>query len=118
MTSVVELAPRRAPAPAAYTPQPSDEVLLAGFARSDPKMSSAFIERFQAALSHFMALGYSYVKAQAAAYAAIDQALTGQALMLSYNDSWMLILKSFIVTAPAILVIRKPRGRAAAGEMH
>ena len=78
----------------------------------------AFIERFQAALSHFMALGYSYVKAQAAAYAAIDQALTGQALMLSYNDSWMLILKSFLITAPAILVIRKPRGRAAAGEMH
>jgi ABC-type Mn2+/Zn2+ transport system permease subunit len=58
------------------------------------------------------------VKAQAAAYASIDQALTGQALMLSYNDAWMLILKSFIITAPAVLVIRKPRGRAAAGDMH
>jgi DHA2 family multidrug resistance protein len=78
----------------------------------------AFVERFQGALAHFIALGYSYLKAQAAAYASIDQALTAQALMLSYNDTWMLILKSFIVTAPAILVIRRPKGRAAAAEMH
>jgi DHA2 family multidrug resistance protein len=78
----------------------------------------AFVERFQGALAHFIALGYSYLKAQAAAYAAIDQALTAQALMLSYNDTWMLILKSFIITAPAILVIRRPKGRAAGGEMH
>jgi DHA2 family multidrug resistance protein len=78
----------------------------------------AFAERFQGALSHFIAMGYSYVKAQAMAFAAIDQALTGQALMLSYNDTWMLILKSFVVTAPAVLVIRKPRGAAAPGEMH
>ena len=74
--------------------------------------------RFQGALAHFISLGYSYAKAQAAALASIDQALTAQALMLSYNDTWMLILKSFIITAPAILVIRKPRGRAAAGDMH
>jgi DHA2 family multidrug resistance protein len=78
----------------------------------------AFIERFQGALSHFMSLGFSYVKAQAAAYAAVDQALTAQALMLSYNDAWMLILKSFLLTAPAILVLRKPRGRAAMGDAH
>jgi len=78
----------------------------------------AFAERLQGALSHFIAMGYSYVKAQAMAYASIDRALTAQALMLSYNDTWMLILKSFILTAPAILVIRKPRGRAAPGEMH
>ena len=78
----------------------------------------AFAERLQGALQHFIALGYSFVKAQAMAYAAIDQALTAQALMLSYNDTWMLILKSFLLTAPAILVIRKPKGRAAPGEMH
>jgi DHA2 family multidrug resistance protein len=77
-----------------------------------------FVERFQGALAHFISLGYSYVKAQAAALASIDQALTAQALMLSYNDTWMLILKSFVLTAPAILVIRKPRGRAAAADMH
>jgi len=78
----------------------------------------AFIERFQGALSHFVSLGFSYVRAQAAAYAAVDQALTAQALMLSYNDAWMLILKSFLLTAPAILVLRKPRGRAAMGDAH
>ena len=78
----------------------------------------AFIERFQGALSHFMALGFSYVKAQAAAYAAVEQALMAQALMLSYNDAWMLILKSFLLTAPAILVIRKPRGAPSMGEAH
>jgi DHA2 family multidrug resistance protein len=78
----------------------------------------AFVERFQGALAHFMSLGFSYIRAQAAAYAAVDQALTGQALMLSYNDAWMLILKSFLLTAPAILILRKPRGRAAMGEAH
>jgi MFS transporter, DHA2 family, multidrug resistance protein len=77
-----------------------------------------FIERFQGAIAHFVTLGYSYVKAQAAAYAMVDQQLTAQALMLSYNDTWMLILKSFIITAPAILVIRRPKGGAAAAGMH
>ena len=77
-----------------------------------------FIERFQGAIGHFVTLGYSYVKAQAAAYAMLDQQLTAQALMLSYNDAWMLILKSFLLTAPAILVLRKPRGRAAMGDAH
>ena len=78
----------------------------------------AFVERFQGALSHFMSLGFSYINAQAAAIASVEQALMGQALMLSYNDAWMLILKSFVITAPAILVIRKPKGRAAAADMH
>ena len=34
--------------------------------------------------------------------------------MLSYNDAWMLLLLSFLVVAPAILLLRKPRaaGRA------
>ena len=77
-----------------------------------------FIERFQGAIAHLVTLGYSYVKAQAAALAMLDQQVMAQALMLSYNDTWMLILKSFIVTAPAILVIRKPKGHAPAGEMH
>jgi DHA2 family multidrug resistance protein len=78
----------------------------------------AFAERLQGALAHFVSLGYSYMKAQAAAYASIDQALTGQALMLSYNDTWMLILKSFAITTPAILVIRRPKGSAAPVDAH
>ncbi len=30
--------------------------------------------------------------------------------MLSYNDAWMLLLVSFLVVAPVILLVRKPRG--------
>jgi hypothetical protein len=33
--------------------------------------------------------------------------------MLSYNDAWMLLLLTFICVAPAILLLRKARGRAA-----
>jgi DHA2 family multidrug resistance protein len=78
----------------------------------------AFVERFQGALQHFLSLGFSYVNAQAAAFIALEQALMAQALMLSYNDAWMLILKSFLLTAPAILMLRKPRGGAGMGEAH
>jgi hypothetical protein len=33
--------------------------------------------------------------------------------MLSYNDAWILLLISFVVVAPAILILRKPRGQSA-----
>ena len=33
-----------------------------------------------------------------------------QASMLSYNDAWMLLLITFLAVAPAILLLRKPRG--------
>ena len=32
-----------------------------------------------------------------------------QATMLAYNDSWLLILLSFLVVAPAVFVLRKPQ---------
>jgi hypothetical protein len=30
--------------------------------------------------------------------------------MLSYNDAWILLMITFIVVSPAILLLRKPRG--------
>jgi hypothetical protein len=30
--------------------------------------------------------------------------------MLSYNDAWRLLLITFVVVSPAILLLRKPRG--------
>ena len=41
-----------------------------------------------------------------------------QATMLAYNNSWMMLLLAFVLTAPAILLIRKPRVAAAPVDAH
>ena len=38
--------------------------------------------------------------------------------MLSYNDAWMFLLKTFLFVSPAVLILRKPTGHAPVGEMH
>jgi hypothetical protein len=48
------------------------------------------------------------------AIAALLAAVGWFALMLSYNDAWMLLLLSFLVVAPAIFLLGKTRGRACA----
>ena len=35
--------------------------------------------------------------------------------MLSYNDAWLLLLLTFLIVSPAILLLRRPRGRGAPG---
>ncbi|HVX39796.1 MAG TPA: DHA2 family efflux MFS transporter permease subunit [Gemmatimonadaceae bacterium] len=76
------------------------------------------VQRTQAVTAGLMAHGYTAYQAQQGAIAVLDRTVMGQAMMLAYNDTWLLILKTFIVVAPAILVIRKPRGHAGPGEMH
>jgi MFS transporter, DHA2 family, multidrug resistance protein len=56
--------------------------------------------------------GYGPVAAQKGALAILDQEVMRQASMLSYNDAWMLLLITFLVVSPAILLLRKPRGAA------
>jgi DHA2 family multidrug resistance protein len=51
--------------------------------------------------------------AQRGALAVLDQQVVRQAAMLSYNDAWMLLLLSFVIVAPAILFLRRPKGRPA-----
>ncbi|MGH7618165.1 MAG: DHA2 family efflux MFS transporter permease subunit [Gemmatimonadaceae bacterium] len=77
-----------------------------------------FAQRQAAAAAALMTRGLSAFDAQHASYALLDRQVTAQASMLAYNDAWMLILAAFVVVAPAVLVIRKPRGGASAGEMH
>jgi DHA2 family multidrug resistance protein len=38
--------------------------------------------------------------------------------MLSYNDAWGLLLLTFLVVSPAILLLRRPRGRGAPVDGH
>ena len=79
----------------------------------------AFQSRLQGLTGTFMGRGLSADAAQHVAYATIDRTLMRQASMLAYNDSWLLILTVFVCAAPAVLLLRKPKGApAAAAEAH
>jgi MFS transporter, DHA2 family, multidrug resistance protein len=75
-------------------------------------------ERVRALSANLMAHGYSSVAAQRGALALLDQETMRQASMLSYNDAWLLLLFTFVVVAPAIFLLRKPRGMVAAVDAH
>jgi DHA2 family multidrug resistance protein len=67
-------------------------------------------ERVSLLTANLASRGYGPVAAQKGALAILDQEVMRQASMLSYNDAWMLLLISFLVVSPAILLLRKPRG--------
>jgi len=78
----------------------------------------AFVERQHAAAAALIAHGYPATVAQTASMKVLDLAVTRQATMLSYNDAWMMILISFVLVAPAILILKKPSGHGSAAEAH
>ncbi len=78
----------------------------------------ALEERLTALQGVFMGHGMNMVAAQGAAIGTVDRTVMRQATMLAYNNSWMLLLVAFIATAPAILLIRKPRSGAAPVDAH
>ena len=73
----------------------------------------AFEQRFQGLVAAMQAQGAPLLEAQRRAYAVIEGSLMKQAAMLAYNDSWMLILGSFLVVIPAVFLLRRPARRAA-----
>jgi len=60
-----------------------------------------------------IAHGYTPAVAQKAAMGMLDQTVTRQALAMSYNDGFLLILLVFAACAPAILILRRPQRPAA-----
>jgi DHA2 family multidrug resistance protein len=76
-------------------------------------------ERLRMLAGNLVAHGYSAEAAQRGALALLDQETMRQAAMLSYNDAWMLLLLTFLIVSPAILLLRAQRGRSAApAEAH
>ena len=67
-------------------------------------------QRLQAFTANLLAHGYSPDAARQAALGLLDQQVTRQAAMLSYNDAWMLLLLTFLIVSPAILLLRRPKG--------
>ena len=78
----------------------------------------ALDQRLHALTANFISHGMGMERAQQAAYAVINQTVMRQATMLAYNNSWMMLLLTFVFTSPAILLLRKPKGKAAAVDAH
>ncbi len=70
-------------------------------------------ERIRLLTANLATRGYGPVAAQRGALALLDQEVMRQASMLSYNDAWKLLLITFVLVSPAILLLRKPRGATA-----
>jgi DHA2 family multidrug resistance protein len=80
--------------------------------------SPAFEQRYQGAVATLVAHGTPLFTAQRSAYALMEGALMRQAAMLAYNDAWLLILASFLLVAPAVFLLRKPRRGGPAVDAH
>lgn len=74
--------------------------------------------RLSALTQGFQAKGMDHGTALQAAHAALDKIVDRQASMLAYNDCWMLILIAFVIASPAVFLLRKPKGKAAAVDAH
>ena len=77
-----------------------------------------FEERFRGLVAGFLSHGASIVDAQRRAMAALEGTLMKQAAMLAYNDAWLFILLCFLAVVPAVFLLRRPKGRAAAVDAH
>ena len=81
--------------------------------------NSALFQRQQMIQQGLVAHGVSAGVAQQTSLAALEGIVMRQASMLAYNDCWILILLSFVVVAPAIVFLRKPKAKAGvAVDMH
>jgi MFS transporter, DHA2 family, multidrug resistance protein len=78
----------------------------------------ALLQREQMLAANLMAHGATALQAQAAAIGQVEQILMRQATMMSYNDAWLLILTVFFCCAPAVLLLRKPKGQPGAVDAH
>ncbi|GJG87708.1 MFS transporter [Gemmatimonadetes bacterium T265] len=74
--------------------------------------------RVQQTMGAFLARGLSTAEARQAAYKVLDGQVQAQASILSFNDAWLLLLITFVVVAPAVLLLRRPKGPAAAVDAH
>ncbi|MGO8671900.1 MAG: DHA2 family efflux MFS transporter permease subunit [Capsulimonadaceae bacterium] len=81
--------------------------LVGNFSVANPE----FVTRLHGAAGVLMAHGYSPTSAMQGAAALMDGTLTRQSLMMSYNDSFLMILLFNLVTAPAILLLGRASTR-------
>ena len=74
------------------------------------------LSRQQGLTGTLVAHGYSVANAHLAAQGLLDHTIQNQAAVMAYNDGFLLIGISFIVAAPAILLLHRKKSAAAAPE--
>ena len=75
-------------------------------------------QRLQMLTAGFVGRGMDLMTAKNAALAAINGQVMQQAAMRSYNDAWMLLLITFLVVSPSVLLLKRPRPGAAVVDAH
>ena len=73
-----------------------------------------FTQRLQGLAAGLASSGMGPVDAQYAALRLMEQGLMRQAMMMSYNDAFLIVLIVNLVTLPAVLLLRRPNPEAAA----
>jgi DHA2 family multidrug resistance protein len=68
-------------------------------------------QRLSGLTANLVAHGIPAASAPQGALRVLDGQVMRQAAMLSYNDAWLVLLVTFLVVSPAILLLRKPRVR-------
>ncbi|NDC30299.1 MAG: DHA2 family efflux MFS transporter permease subunit [Bacteroidetes bacterium] len=76
--------------------------LITNTAANDPEM----MQRLSSITQVFLSKGFSAADAQFAAFKAIDGAVTKQAYLLSYLDSYLIISLFFLITIPFLFLLR------------
>ena len=71
--------------------------------------NGVFTERLQGLAGSLAAHGLVGPDAQAAALRLLDQGLMRQAMTMSYNDAFLLMLIVNVVTLPAVLLLRRAK---------
>lgn len=77
-----------------------------------------FQHSIQGAAKMLMSHGFLSGDAQKAAYGLISRRIDAQAMVLSFDDAFWLILISFVVVLPTVLLLRKPKSMAMQVEAH
>jgi len=75
-------------------------------------------ERLNSTAHALQAKGFGPEQAMHGAQQLLDGVVTRQALTMSYNDGFLLILLIFACTVPAIFFLKKPKGPAVAVDAH
>ena len=75
--------------------------------------NAVFAERLQGLAAGLASSGMGAVDAQSAALRLLEQGLMRQAMMMSYNDAFLIVLIVNLVTLPAVLLLRRPNPEVA-----